>query len=324
MRIGKAFAVTIALAAGTASVAACSYGGSAKAEPPRPTNAPTTTNASTPSTAARTRCTPAAGYTTGTTQHSITVNGVQREFLVHMPPQLTARMRLVVDFHGAGSNMHQQDLYSNFDATADQHDFVVASPNGIDAPVRQWRFLGTQDDVNFAKQLVPALVTDACVDSAHAYAVGISSGSAMSASLACQASDTYAGFGLVAGNFYLPPICAAARRRPIISFHGTADAAVPYRGGHVLNSNGLPVGGEEKTMAAWAAHNGCRIGPTTTHISSEVTRLSWSGCAAPVVLFRIEGGGHSWPGAISVPRLGYTTHQISATTEMWNFFSQST
>jgi polyhydroxybutyrate depolymerase len=317
MQIGKARALTIAFVAVAASASACSSAGSAKAEPPSTTNAPSTTSA------ARTRCTPAAGYTPGTTQHTITVNGVPREFLVHMPPRPTPRMRLVVDFHGAGSNMQQQDLYSNFDASADQYGFVVASPNGIDAPVRQWRFLGTRDDVNFAKQLVPALVADACVDPEHAYAVGISSGSAMAASLACQASDTYAGFGLVAGNFYLPPICASARRRPIISFHGTADAAVPYGGGRVLNS-ALPVGAEEKTMAAWAAHNGCRAGPITTRISSEVTRLSWSDCAAPVVLFRIEGGGHSWPGAISVPRLGYTTHQISATTEMWSFFRQNT
>jgi polyhydroxybutyrate depolymerase len=232
-------------------------------------------------------------------------------------------MRLVVDFHGAGSNMQQQDIYSGFDAVADQYGFVVASPNGIDAPIRQWRFLGTQDDVNFAKQLVPTLVTDACVDPAHAYAVGISSGSAMTASLACQASDTYAGFGLVAGNFYLPPICAAARQRPMISFHGTADPVVPYNGGRVLNS-AVPVGGEEKTMAAWAAHNRCRVGPTTTHVSSEVTRLSWNGCVAPVVLYRIEGGGHTWPGAINIRRLGYTTQQVSASAEMWKFFSDNT
>jgi polyhydroxybutyrate depolymerase len=219
--------------------------------------------------------------------------------------------------------MRQQDIYSGFDAVADQYGFVVASPNGVDAPIRQWRFLGTQADVNFAKQLVPTLVSDACVDPAHAYAVGLSSGSAMTASLACQASATYAGFGMVAGNFYLPPICAAARQRPIISFHGTADPAVPYNGGRVLNSD-VPVGAEEKTMAAWAAHNGCQVGPTTTHVSSEVTRLSWNGCVAPVVLYRIEGGGHTWPGAINVPRLGYTTHQLSASAEMWKFFSEST
>jgi len=331
MRFRAALGATIAIVAGAVSLAPSGADGSAQSSPaPASTTIASTTIPSAPIPSGTTtipappKCAPASGYAPGTTTHTMTVGGVQREFLVHMPPHPTARMRLLVDFHGAGSNMQQQDLYSGFDALADKDGFVVASPNGIDAAIRQWRFLGTQDDVNFAKQLVPKLVADACVDPAHAYAVGISSGSAMTASLACQASATYAGFGLVAGNFYLPPICAAARQRPLISFHGTADATVPYEGGDVLNSGGTPVGGEEKTMAAWAAHNGCRVGPATTHVSSEVTRLTWSGCAAPVVLYRIEGGGHTWPGAISVARLGFTTHQMSATTEMWKFFAQST
>ena len=65
----------------------------------------------------------------------------------------------------------------------------------------------------------------------------------MTASLACQASDTFAGFGPVAADFYLPPICAHARARPIIIFHGTADAVVPYDGGHVSAPTRSPVGG---------------------------------------------------------------------------------
>ena len=135
-------------------------------------------------------------------------------------------------------------------------------PTASTPPIRQWRFLGTQADVELRQATRrTTLARDACVDPAHAYAVGISSGSAMTASLACQASDTFAGFGLVAGNFYLPPICAAARPRPIISFHGTADPGRAVQRRHDRSTPPLPVGGEEKTMAAWAAHNGCQVGP---------------------------------------------------------------
>lgn len=217
--------------------------------------------------------------------------------------------------------MAQQDIYSGFDALADREGFVVASPNGIEAPIRQWRFLGTLDDVNFAKAIVGDLAKNACVDPAHAYATGISSGGAMTASLACQASDTFAGFGPVAADFYLPPICARARIRPIIIFHGTADPVVPYQGGQVRTS-GVPVGAAEATAAAWAGHNGCRPGPTRTHLGSQVVRLTWNGCKAPVVMYSIVGGGHTWPGSvIDVTRLGLTTKQVSATEEMWKFFS---
>jgi polyhydroxybutyrate depolymerase len=240
-----------------------------------------------------------------------------------MPPRVIGpKMRLVVDFHGATSDMYQQDIYSGFDPVADKYGFVVATPNGIDAAVRQWRFLGTLDDVHFAEAIVRTLAKDACVNHAHAYAVGISSGAAMSASLACQASDTFAGFGLVSADFYLPPLCDNARRRPIIIFHGTADPVVPYNGGHVGTASGTPVQPAEASAALWAGHNGCAAGLSETRLSSQVVRLSWKGCAVPVVMYRIVGGGHTWPGAaIAVTRLGLTTKQISATDQMWKLFS---
>jgi polyhydroxybutyrate depolymerase len=96
---------------------------------------------------------------------------------------------------------------------------------------------------------------------------------------------------------------------------------VPYFGGHVGTPNGLPVAAAEKTAAAWAHHNGCAPVATRAHLSTQVTRLTWQQCTAPVVMYRIEGGGHTWPGAaIHVDRLGLTTDQINATEEMWRFF----
>ena len=144
----------------------------------------------------------------------------------------------------------------------------------------------------------------------------------MSASLACQASSTFAGFGLVAADFYLPPLCDKAVRRPIMIFHGTADPVVPYYGGHVGGPSGTPVQPAEASAALWAKHNGCRAGPVETKLSSQVVRLSWNGCAVPVVMYRIVGGGHTWPGAaIKVKALGLTTEQVSATAEMWKLFA---
>jgi polyhydroxybutyrate depolymerase len=252
----------------------------------------------------------------------MTVTGESRELIVHIPPHPKPAMRLVVDFHGATSNMQQQDVYTGFDRLADQEGFVVATPNGIDAAVRQWRFLDAAD-IDFAKAIVATLARDACVDRTHAYATGISSGGAMTTSLACRASDVFAGFGPVAAEFYNDAYCGAARPRPLIIFHGTADPVVPYAGGPVATNRGFSVSNTEQTAAKWAEHNRCTSGPVTTHLGSEVTRLRWNGCAAPVVLYRIDGGGHTWPGGtVDVDRLGLTTHQVSATDEMWKFFSQ--
>jgi polyhydroxybutyrate depolymerase len=36
--------------------------------------------------------------------------------------------------------------------------------------------------------------------------------------------------------------------------------------------------------------------------------------------YRINGGGHTWPGATYSTPLGITTHTISATSLSWQFF----
>jgi polyhydroxybutyrate depolymerase len=260
-------------------------------------------------------CTPGTGYEPGTARHTINVGGTEREFLVHLPPRPGAKMPLVVNFHGAGSNMQEQLIYAAFDSFADDDGFVVATPNGVDAPVRQWRFVNG-DEHTFARALVAELVANACVDADRVFATGISSGAAMTAGTACLDSDVFHGFAPVAANFYAPALCADATPRPMVIFHGTDDAAVPYGGGRVTAggaSNGLSTKGAEESAAAWAEHNGCDPEPTVVEQSPEVVKHSWTGCDDPVVLYEIVGGGHTWPGAIDVPRLGAVTDEISAT-----------
>src|SRR5207245_3596085 len=50
-------------------------------------------------------------------------------------------------------------------------------------------------------------------------------------------------------------------------------------------------------------------------------------CALPistVVLYTIQGGGHSWPGGKPLPQwwVGPTSRSIDATSQMWTFFRE--
>jgi polyhydroxybutyrate depolymerase len=67
--------------------------------------------------------------------------------------------------------------------------------------------------------------------------------------------------------------------------------------------------------------NACKPAPATTRIGAEVTRETWSRCTknADTVLYRIEGGGHAWPGA-PPNGAGLTTEQVSATNKILAFF----
>ena len=102
-------------------------------------------------------CTPDPSYTAGTSTHHLTVDGLAREFNVHLPPNPTANMPLVVNLHGAGSNMQEQELYSGFDTVPTKNGVVVAYPNGVDATIRQWNFLRAAD-IDFVREVAHTLV----------------------------------------------------------------------------------------------------------------------------------------------------------------------
>ena len=205
---------------------------------------------------------------------------------------------------------------------ADQ-GFITVAPNATtDSAGRQaWRFLGNDDtDTAFLDGLLDQLEGDLCIDAARVYAIGISSGSAMSARLACALPDRIAAVGLVAALAYFPSCDAGPT--PVIAFHGTEDMLVPFEGG--TGSIGLPVRPARDSAADWAALNGCNVVPAEGRAGENVATVAYSECddEVAVVLYVIEGGGHTWPGAaVEVPRLGATTQEVDATELMWEFFT---
>jgi polyhydroxybutyrate depolymerase len=78
------------------------------------------------------------------------------------------------------------------------------------------------------------------------------------------------------------------------------------------------------SAADWAALNGCNPVAAEARVSENVSTVAYSECNedVAVVLYVIEGGGHTWPGASAeVPRLGVTTQEVDATELMWEFFA---
>ncbi len=263
----------------------------------------------------------------------IEVNGVLREYRLHVPRRLSSPAPLLIVLHGGGGNARQIERFTGFSRLADREGFMVVYPQGIN---RQWNDgrsfedSGTADDVGFIAALIDHLVAAQSVDPARVYATGISNGGFMSYRLGCQLSDRIAGIAPVAATLSedLAADCAPLRPLPVMMVNGTADPLVPYDGGVVSLPGGRSRGqirSAEVTAAFWAAHNGCDSTPLQAPLpdGSTVEISQYDGCDAPVVLYTIRNGGHTWPGAaqyLPVRLIGGTNRDMNATEAIWSFF----
>jgi polyhydroxybutyrate depolymerase len=80
-------------------------------------------------------------------------------------------------------------------------------------------------------------------------------------------------------------------------------------------------------LATWAHLDGCADAPPKeTTVAADVTLVSFVCERVEVELYRVEGGGHSWPGskftAAIASIVGPTTMSINADDVMWAFFEQ--
>ena len=250
------------------------------------------------------------------------MDGADRTYLLFVPEHASERqpLPLVFNLHGFGSNAAQQMAYTGIEDIAERDGWVVVAPEGAGTPQR-FDLVGTSD-VDFVLRTLMAVENEVCIDRARVYSMGMSNGGAMSSILGCRARDRIAAVAPVAAVIHVEAFSTDARPIPILSFMGTADPIVPFAGGRVNCCGNPTIGSASDAMARWARHNGCADPPTETRVGSDVVRREWSRCTdgADTVFHVVEGGGHTWPGAIPVERLGPTTSTVDATATILDFF----
>ncbi|NQX90396.1 MAG: hypothetical protein HRT77_17280, partial [Halioglobus sp.] len=151
------------------------------------------------------------------------------------------------------------------------------------------------------------------------YAAGMSAGGDMTSALQCLPDSPFEAYGPVTYAYYNAQECRHAPSAPMLYFHGTDDVVVPFEGSSAPWFD-PPV---PQLMADWAAHNGCNDIPQEERVAYDVLRYTFTACDAPVSWYLVEGGGHTWPGAVPLPGLGYTTQSINASELIWQLFFDS-
>lgn len=272
----------------------------------------------------------------------IRVGPETRRFLVRVPANLSGNPGVVLAFHGGGGNASRFMSNSSIVGEAERRGFIAVFPdgNGLWNDGRL-RTAGGSDDVRFVREIIEWLEENLDADADRVFATGISNGGMMALKLACDAPGLVRAIAPVAANFTESTYssCRPSRPTPVMMFSGTRDPLMLFEGGRP-DPSALPgrdrqpledIVSAERSIRLWARLARCGE-PTATQLpdrsndETTVTRISFSCPNTQVVLYRIEGGGHTWPGARPSGRLarivGPTSQDINATSLMLDFFER--
>jgi polyhydroxybutyrate depolymerase len=276
----------------------------------------------------------------GTSARSLVSGGLERCYLLHVPPAYDPErpLPLIISLPGFLSNPHGQEFLTRWNDVADAENLLVAYPQGTSFPLR-WNASTTfenspVDDVQFIADLITELSAMVPVDPAHIYVNGMSNGGSMANRVACELADEVAAVGVVTGPPVEPPGgCSPARPIPLIAFYGTDDPLVSYDGGAPADSflsrlldrfrhraSFPPVA---SWIEGWAERNGCAPEPEPLPAQADVSGVRYGDCddEVEIVFYTVEGGGHTWPGGRPT-LVGKTSKDIWASQVMWEFFAR--
>ena len=261
-------------------------------------------------------------------------DGLDREYLIHVPNELPESPGLVMVLHGYGMiNSHFEECCGWLEL-ADERGFIVAFPNGtvdtlnrrfwdVDYPIHQDVEI---DDDGFLRELAFHLQDLYGINPDKIFVTGFSNGGDMSYQLACRESETFMAYAPVTGTMMdsLFTSCNPVVPRPILAMNGTSDNVVLYNG-DMDNATGWgPYRSVPEIIAFWAkvmqATDMTQVSlPNVNPNDGSTVRLDiYSSLKNELELwfYAIVGGGHEWPGA-------WGNMDINASVEISNFFERN-
>ena len=281
-------------------------------------------------------------------QRMVIHEGVEREYIIHVPENLNQDSPIVFVIHGYTGSAEGIAAYTGMNNIAEREGFIAVYPQGtIDSNGNTFFNVGYEfnddspiNDVSFIRELVRSISQEFNLKRKKAFATGMSNGGDMSYLLACTSSDLFKAVAPVAGVLMkgLKDSCELNSPVPIFEIHGTADKISLFEGD--LNNEGgwgayydLP-----STIDFFAE----RYQLTNKSVKQMISKESgadydifferhWSDdLEEEVWMYRIEDGRHVWPGIklnwwnnpLAWFYFGSGNEDINASEEVWSFFKK--
>ncbi|WP_258084199.1 alpha/beta hydrolase family esterase [Thermococcus thermotolerans] len=284
----------------------------------------------------------------GDLRGEIVVGGLERTYIVHFPPNFSKdeHLPLLIALHGGGETGFDMERLTGggLNTLAERERFIVVYPDGVERHWNDGRNLSRYraqreniDDVAFISALIDLFVREYGVNGSRVYVTGMSNGGLMAYRLACEIPERLAAVAVVGVSMSENLYGNYSSKFPllILIILGTDDPLVPWNGGE-LHFGPIKFGrvvSIENTVEYWAARNDCTVRRGREYLPDadpeDGTRVwieRYSNCSdgAEVVLYGIEGGGHTWPGGYQyLPQgiIGKTSRDIDANEVIWEFLS---
>ena len=284
---------------------------------------------------------------TGTFTGSIMSSGLKRTYLIHVPSSFdkTKSMPLVIALHGGGGTGKRMEelTLSGLNTLSEKEGFIVVYPDGIG---RHWNDGREElrsrvhrqniDDVGFISDLIDHLIEEYSIDKKRVYVTGISNGAQMSYRLSCELPEKIAAIAPVSGGMQEKFVTdyPSLRPIPVLIINNLDDPLVPWDGGEIRLGRlrfGTVVS-VNSTVEYWVSRNNCFSQPTIFWLPDtdpkdgtkvRIEEYSQGKNGTEVILYVIEGGGHTWPSGYQyLPEyiIGRTSKDIDANEVIWNFF----
>ncbi len=278
---------------------------------------------------------------------TITVDGLERQYIVHLPTGYSnsGKWPVIFALHGGGGNAKNTVSFYHLNGLADTRGYIIVYPNALN---KSWSMKGISskvkgnsqdiDDVKFISVLMDTLIAGYHADPKRFFCTGISRGGIFSLFLAGKLSDRVRA---------IAPVCASLPQSvigdysfkhptPILLINGTGDPLISYTGGKGrFNTSGgtaeeydmLPT---EELVRKLNALNNCTAKPVTANMPDTdprdgctAVKYTYSCDATTLVFIKIENGGHTWPGGSQyLPKIivGKVCKDFKAEEEIVNFF----
>lgn len=279
----------------------------------------------------------------------MTVDGLERTYILHVPPAAGEPLPLIIVLHGGGGTGRKMQVELGFDPYADQRGFYVAYPDAYQQPgerkTTHWNdgrgtlesSLAGIDDVKFLVIMVDDIAAQVPLDKSRVFVTGASNGGMMTYRLGCETGGVFAGFAPVIANIPEPIFdsCSASAPLKFLAINGDADPLVPFNGGEVCGKvlsifcEGGFVKSQPESLAKFAAANNCELAPQSVILpnvvddGTSVEEQTYANCAggAQVKAYVVHNGGHTWPPLESqAESSGNSTGNLDATRLIVEFF----